>query len=165
MSVRTLKPKIIESVARARFASDSEIPPTPEATTLIDASSFPISAKAATIASEVPATSDFKITFKTFLSDWPMDSKILPRLSSLCFNTFRSLSLLSLNAAISRASLSFLTTWKVSPASGTLLNPNISTAKEGSADFNLLPSEPIILFTFPTAEPQTTISPTFNVPF
>ena len=110
LSERTLNPNIIDSVARAKFASDSEIPPTHEATTLIDASSLPMSARAATIASEVPATSDFKITFKIFLSDCPIDSNIFPRLSSLCFNTFRSLSLLSLNSAISRASLSFLTT-------------------------------------------------------
>ena len=59
----------MDSVAKAKLASDSEIPPTPEATTLIDASSLPMSAKAATIASEVPATSDLRITFNTFLSD------------------------------------------------------------------------------------------------
>ena len=69
LSARTLNPKSMESVAKAKFASDSEIPPTPEATNFIDASSLPISDKAATIASDVPATSDFKMTFNIFLSD------------------------------------------------------------------------------------------------
>ena len=42
MSARTLKPTILELVVIAKFASDSVIPPTPEATILIEASSFPV---------------------------------------------------------------------------------------------------------------------------
>ena len=69
LSARTLKPKIIESTARAKLASDSEIPPTPLETIFTFANSLLRSFSDAMIASHVPPTSVFIITFKTFLED------------------------------------------------------------------------------------------------
>jgi len=59
LSALTLKPRIIESTATAKFASDSLIPPTPLETILTLALSVPKSFNAAVIASHVPPTSVF----------------------------------------------------------------------------------------------------------
>ena len=67
MSARTLKPTMLELVVIAKFASDSVMPPTPEATILIETSSFPILAREAFIASAVPATSVLIIRFRNFI--------------------------------------------------------------------------------------------------
>ena len=103
LSARTLNPKIIASVARARFASDSEIPPTPLDTIFTFAKSLPRSCNAAIIASHVPPTSVLTIIFKTFLASCPNDSKRLPADSSFCFKSFRSFSLSTLCSTISLA--------------------------------------------------------------
>ena len=87
----------MDSVANAKFTSDSEIPPTPVDTIFIDASSFPASCNAALMASEVPATSAFRITLRIFLEPEPIFSNKLPRFSSRCFKTFLSLIEDSLN--------------------------------------------------------------------
>ena len=64
MSARTLKPNIDASVVMAKFASDSEIPPTPEEIILTETSSLPNFSKDALIASAVPATSVLMMTLK-----------------------------------------------------------------------------------------------------
>ena len=83
-------------VVIAKFASDSVIPPTPEAIILIETSSFPILAREAFIASAVPATSVLIIKFRNFIEAWPIDSNISPMLSSFCLICFFSFCLLSL---------------------------------------------------------------------
>ena len=77
LSALTLKPRIIESTATAKFASDSLIPPTPLETILTLALSVPKSFNAAVIASHVPPTSVLMITLRTFFASWPSVSKDL----------------------------------------------------------------------------------------
>ena len=67
LSALTLKPRIIESTANAKLASDSLIPPTPLETILTLAFSVPRSSNAAVIASHVPPTSVLTIILSTFL--------------------------------------------------------------------------------------------------
>ena len=67
LSALTLKPKIIESTASARLASDSVIPPTPLDTIFTFAKSLLKSFRDAAMASQVPPTSVLTITFSTFL--------------------------------------------------------------------------------------------------
>ena len=94
LSARTLNPRIIESTASAKLASDSEIPPTPLDTIFTFARSLLRSWSDAVIASHVPPTSVFTITFKIFLEDsWPRFSNKSPALSSFCFKSFLSFSL------------------------------------------------------------------------
>ena len=60
---------------------------------------------------------------------------------------------------------SLSTTIKSSPAKGLESNPKTSTGNEGGAFIMFLPRSLIRAFTFPHSEPETKISPIFNVPF
>lgn len=83
-----MNPRIIASVASARLASDSEIPPTPLETILTFAKSLLRSFNAALIASQVPPTSVFMIMLRTFLDSCPRDSNKSPALSSFVLVIF-----------------------------------------------------------------------------
>ena len=152
-------------VVIAKFASDSVIPPTPEAIILIETSSFPILAREVFIASAVPATSVLIIRFKNFIEAWPIDSNISPMLSSFCLICFFSFCLLSLKSITSLAAFSFLTTWKELPAFGAVSRPSTSTADDGPACLIFSPDEFVIAFTFPIDISLITTSPTFKQPF
>ena len=101
----------------------------------------------------------------TFLDSCPSDSNKSPAVSSFCFKSFLSFSWVILYSAISLACFSFSTTWKGSPAFGTLFKPNTSTAADGPANLILEPSLFTILLILPIEFPEATKSPTFNVPF
>jgi len=72
---------------------------------------------------------------------------------------------LDLNSAIFFALFSLSTTIKSSPAKGLESKPKTSIGCEGDASFNFSPRSLINAFTFPHSDPETKISPTFNVPF
>ena len=91
---------MIEFTAKARFASDSLIPPTPLETILTFAFSLTISCNAETIASHVPPTSVLIITFRIFFPSCPSVSNKSVAVSSFVVS-FLSLSCAVLNSAIS----------------------------------------------------------------
>ena len=160
-SGRTLKPMITAPDAAASITSDLEMPPTPVCRTRRCTSACESLAIWSWIASSEPLTSAFSTRLRS--TAWPCCTR--SKTSSRLITAPRRRASASVlrrfarSPAKRRASRSLSTTRTVSPASGTLSNPRISTGSPGSACFMRWPMKSCIARTRPQCAPATSASP------
>mmetsp|Transcript_6714 Transcript_6714/g.19663 ORF Transcript_6714/g.19663 Transcript_6714/m.19663 type:complete len:233 (-) Transcript_6714:667-1365(-) len=156
------------SLVEARSTSDCVISPVAVERCLRITFSWGSSLRDPLTASREPEAPALRMAFRIFTSPSepsnPSKELALKKLPLLCS---LSLALRSLSRAFSAISLAFCsspTTWKASPALGTLLSPVICTANEGWTSDLCSPEASTMDLTLPYPVPAATTSPTLRLP-